>query len=133
MSGSSDEQQIRDVISTWMAATRAGDTEKVLSLMSDDVLFLMPGRPVMNKADFAAAGRAQAANDAPKVDGTSEIQEITVLGDWAFMRTKLSVIMTPAAGGPSIKRAGHTPSILRKLNGRWMLVRDANMLAPVPG
>jgi hypothetical protein len=29
-------------------------------------------------------------------------------------------------------RAGHTLSILKKESGRWVLVRDANMLAPVP-
>jgi hypothetical protein len=29
-------------------------------------------------------------------------------------------------------RAGHTLSVLNKQNGKWMLARDANMLAPVP-
>lgn len=29
-------------------------------------------------------------------------------------------------------RAGHTLSILRKQGGKWVLVRDANLLAPVP-
>jgi hypothetical protein len=28
-------------------------------------------------------------------------------------------------------RAGHTLSILMKQDGRWVLARDANMLAPV--
>jgi len=28
-------------------------------------------------------------------------------------------------------RAGHTLSILRKENGRWLLARDANLLSPV--
>jgi len=115
-----------------MAATKAGDIEKVLSLMSDDVVFLIPGQPVMRKADFAAAARTQ-PGDATKFDGTSEIQEITVLGDWAFMWTKLSVVVTPPGGGPSFTRAGHTLSVLKKHNGKWVLARDANMLTPVPG
>ena len=54
-----DEQEIRQLDSTWMAASTAGDVETVLSLMSDDVVFLVPGQPVMRKADFAAAVRAQ--------------------------------------------------------------------------
>jgi len=53
---------------------KAGDIEKVLSLMSDDVVFLIPGQPVMRKAGFAAAARAQAGKDAAKFYGTSEIQ-----------------------------------------------------------
>lgn len=130
MSLERDEQEIRDLVSTWIAATKAGDIERVLSLMSDDVVFLMPGQPVMHKAQFAAAARAQAAHDAPRFDGTSEIQEITVLGDWAFMWTELTVVATPA-GGRSMTRAGHTLSVLRKHNGKWVLARDANMLAPV--
>jgi uncharacterized protein (TIGR02246 family) len=48
-----DEQEIRQLVSTWMAASKAGDVETVLSLMADDVVFLVPGQPVMRKADFA--------------------------------------------------------------------------------
>ena len=39
-----DERAIRDLVATWMAASRAGDTAKVLSLMADDVIFQGPGR-----------------------------------------------------------------------------------------
>ena len=127
-----DEQQIRQLVSTWMAASKAGDVEKVLSLMSDDVVFLGPGRPLMRKADFAAAARAQSGPDAPQFDGSSEIQEIKILGDWAFMWTKLTVVATPPSGGKTVTRAGHTLSILRKASGKWTLARDANMLSPVP-
>ena len=126
-----DEQQIRELVSTWMEATKTGDIDKVLSLMADDVVFLIPGQPVMRKDGFAAAARAQAGKHAPTFDGTSEIQEITVLGDWAFMWSKLTVVGPPPGGGPSITRAGHTLSVLRKLNGKWVLARDANLLAPV--
>jgi uncharacterized protein (TIGR02246 family) len=126
-----DEQEIRQLVSTWMAATKAGDVETVLSLMSDDVVFLVPGRPPMRKADFAAAAQAQESGEAPQFDGTSEIQEIKVLGDWAFMWTRLTVVATPPGSTQSMTRAGHTLSILQKEDGRWVLARDANMLAPV--
>jgi uncharacterized protein (TIGR02246 family) len=127
----SDEQEIRQLVSTWMEASKAGDVEKVLSLMADDAVFLVPGQPVMRKADFAAAARAQSGPNAPQFDGSSEIQEIKVLGDWAFMWTKLTVAVIPPGGAQSITRAGHTLTILMKQNGRWVLARDANLLAPV--
>lgn len=127
-----DEQEIRQLVSTWMAASKAGDVETVLSLMADDVVFLVPGQPVMRKADFAVAARAQSGQEAPQFDGTSEIQEIKILGDWAFMWTKLTVVITPPGGAQSVTRAGHTLSILKKQSGKWVLARDANMLAPVP-
>ncbi len=126
-----DEREIRQLVSTWMTASKTGEVETVLSLMADDVIFLAPGRPVMRKADFAAAARAQSGQDAPRFDGSSEIQEITVLGDWAFMWTRLTVVVTPPEGAPPMTRAGHTLTILRKQNGKWLLARDANLLAPV--
>jgi len=127
-----DEQEIRQLVATWMAASKAGDVEKVLSLMADDVVFLLPGQPVMRKVDFAAAARAQSGQDAPQFDGSSEFQEIKILGDWAFMWTKLTVVVTPPGGAQSMTRAGHTLTILNKQSGKWMLARDANLLVPVP-
>jgi len=127
-----DEQEIRQLTSTWMTATKAGDVDTVLSLMSDEAIFLVPGQPVMRKADFAAAARAQSGPDAPKFDGSSEIQEIRILGDWAFMWTKLTVVVTPQGNTASITRKGYTLTILKKEDGKWVLARDANLLAPVP-
>ena len=127
-----DEEQIRQLVSTWMAATKAGDIDTVLSLMSDDIVFLVPGRPAMRKGDFAAAARAQAGSQAPQFDGTNEIQEIKIVGDWAFMWSRLTVVVTPPGGGTPATRAGHTLSILEKQRGKWVLARDANLLAPVP-
>jgi uncharacterized protein (TIGR02246 family) len=128
----SDEQEIRQLVSTWMAATKAGDVETVLSLMSEDIVFLVPGQPVMRKAEFAAAARAQSGQEGPRFDGTSEIQEIKILGDWAFMWAKLTVVVTPPGNAKPMTRAGHTLSVLNRQNGKWVLARDANMLAPVP-
>jgi uncharacterized protein (TIGR02246 family) len=128
-----DKQEIRQLVATWMAATKAGDVETVLGLMSEDVVFLRPGHPPMvGKAAFAAAAQAQARSgqQPPRFDGTSDVQEVQVLGDWAFMWSRLLVVVTPD-GGPPTSRAGHTLSVLKKENGRWVLARDANMLAPV--
>jgi uncharacterized protein (TIGR02246 family) len=127
-----DEQDIRQLVATWMEASKAGDAETVLSLMADDVVFLVSGQPPMvGKSAFAAAMQALSDQDRPHFDGKSEIQEIQVLGDWAYMWTKLTVVITPPGGASPMTRAGHTLSILKKQGGRWVLARDANMLSPV--
>jgi uncharacterized protein (TIGR02246 family) len=124
-----DEQAIRQLVTTWLDASKAGDTEKVLSLMTDDVVFLVAGQPPMlGKAAFAAS---QSALNAAKIDATSEIQEIRVMGDWAYMWTKLSVVITPPNGAPATRRVGNTLSILRRQANSWLIARDANMLAVV--
>jgi len=124
-----DEQQIRELVSTWHAATKAGDVDKVLTLMTDDVVFLVHGRTPMGKAEFASVSRPPQGKPAPKIEARSDIQEIQVSGDWAFMWSKLSVVMTPPGGAPS-KRAGHTLTVFQRVDGRWLLARDANLLAP---
>jgi uncharacterized protein (TIGR02246 family) len=129
-----DEQQIRDLVATWMAATKSHDVEAVLGLMTEDVVFLVPGRPPMRKSEFALAAKAQAAGNAASFDGTSEIQEIQVSGDWAFMWSKLTVVATPPGGANPTIRSGHTLTVFQRQGGRWLLARDANLLAPVqPG
>ena len=125
-----DEMQIRELVASWMAATRAGDANAVLSLIAEDAVFLVPGQPVMRKSDFAAATRMWSQQAAPAFEGASEIQEIRIFGEWAFMWTKLSVVVTAPGAAQATKRSGYTLSILKKENGRWLLARDANLLAP---
>ncbi len=126
---SDDEAQIRTLIETWMEATRAGDVATVMGLMTGDVVFLLPGRPPMSRADFQAAARLQASDAGPRVDGTSELLEVQVAGGWAFARSQLTVTITPPGGGTPIVRAGPVLSVFRKEQGRWLLARDANLLA----
>ena len=122
-----DAQAIRDLVAKWLAASKAGDLTTQLGLMADDVLFLVPGREPFGKAEFA--GSSQAMKDV-RIDGTSEIVELEVLGDRAWMRTRLEVSMTPPGGAPMV-RSGYTLSILRKEpDGRWVIARDANLLGP---
>ena len=130
---SPDEQQIRQLIQDWMQATREGAVERVLDLMTDDVIFLRAGHPPMDKAAFTAAARAQAGGQGPQFDGHSEVQEVQVAGDWAWVRTWLQVSMRPPDGGAAQRRSGHTLSIFRRDAGRWRLARDANLLAPEDG
>ena len=71
-----DEQEIRELVSAWMTATKAADIDAVLSLMAEDVVFLLPGRPLMiGKAAFASAAKGHVGEEGPRFDGTSEIQD----------------------------------------------------------
>ena len=126
-----DEQQIRELISTWMEATQANDIQKVLSLMSEDVVFLVPGRPPMHgRAAYEAAARATPPG--LRFEGKSEVQEIQVAGDFAWCWTRLRVVAT-LPGATPMRRSGHTLSVLqRQPGGRWQLIRDANLLVPEP-
>lgn len=120
-----DRTAIARVMTDWMAATRTGDTAAILALMTDDAVFLAPDAEPFGREAFAAASNGQTGLD---IDGEAEAEEIRVLGDWAFMRTRLRMTVT-ASDGTRVKRSGRSLSILRKeSDGRWRLTRDANLV-----
>lgn len=128
-----DEQAIRNLVETWMRATAEGDFLHVLSLMSEDVVFLSPGRPPMRGRDaFAAA--SQAMSGSVRIMGTSDIQEIQIEGSLAYCWSQLSVKVVTVTGEPLKRLSGSVLSVLRKNSeGAWQVIRDANMLTPEAG
>jgi uncharacterized protein (TIGR02246 family) len=131
MNEAQDEQQIREVIATWLRATAAGDLSQVLSLMAEDVIFLLPGQPPMRGREAFAAG-FRAALQHVRIGGVSDIQEIRITGDYAYCWNQLSLTITPLQGGPPKRRAGSTLSVFRReRDGHWRLFRDANLLSEI--
>jgi uncharacterized protein (TIGR02246 family) len=121
----SDENAIRDLIATWIAATKAGDTETVLRLIHEDALLMVPGLPPFGKAAFASASEKMKG---VSFEGESEVLEVEVRGDLAWCRTRLAISMTPANGQPT-RHSGYTLTIFRKVPaGQWQLFRDANLV-----
>src|SRR5947209_9857720 len=92
---SDDEAAIRELVDTWLAASKAGDTATVLSLMNDDVVFMVPGREPFGREAFAAAPGAMKN---VRMEGKSEIRELRVLSDWAYIRNYIEMTITPEGG-----------------------------------
>jgi len=124
-----DEAEIRALIKTWLDATKAGDSETVLGLMTEDVVFLVPGQHPFGKDVFRKASEEQ-HRSSMQFEGRSEILELKIMDDWAYMITKLSVTANQPDRPPTT-RAGYTLTILRKESGKWLLARDANLLSEV--
>ncbi|HEX4159154.1 MAG TPA: SgcJ/EcaC family oxidoreductase [Rhizomicrobium sp.] len=126
MASSDDERAIRDLVADWMTASKAGDTQKVLSLMADDMLFIVPGQEPFGKDAFRAMSEGL---QGMQMEGTADIRELEIRGDWAWLRNFIDITLT-APGGRPVRRSGYTLSILRKEpDGRWLLVRDANLVS----
>jgi uncharacterized protein (TIGR02246 family) len=123
-----DEQAIRDLIATWHTATVKGDLPQLLTLVAEDVIFLVPGKPPMQGKAAFAAGFQQAIQHY-QIEPSGEIKEIHIAGDWAYCWTSLSVSITPLQSGSPMRRAGDVLTILHKQSGgAWAIVRDANLL-----
>jgi uncharacterized protein (TIGR02246 family) len=125
-----DERQIRELVAAWMDATKAGDVAAMLALMTDDIIFMTPGRPPFGKAEFAAnAGRMPDVT----IEVSADIQEIEVSGDRAYLRNHIQIILTQP-GQPTKRMSGFALGVLRKeADGHWRLARDANLVMPEAG
>ncbi|MFO0808877.1 MAG: SgcJ/EcaC family oxidoreductase [Gemmataceae bacterium] len=125
-----DDRAIRELHSTWIDAVNAGDLARLLPLMADDVVFLNPGQAPADRGGFSA--NFSAAHQQVRVRCRSELEEVVVVGEVAYTRSRDALSVAPLAGGEAIQFAGHRLTVYRKQpDGRWLLARDAHTLSPV--
>jgi len=125
-----DERAIREVHSTWIEAVNAGDLVRLLTMMADDAVFLNPGRAPFGRDGFSDG--FSAAHKQVRINCISELEEVVVVGEVAYTRSRDSLSVIPRAGGEAKQLAGHRITVYRKQpDGRWVLARDAHTLSPV--
>jgi uncharacterized protein (TIGR02246 family) len=128
----SDEANIAETHAHWIDAVNAGDLERLFDLMTDDAVFLAPGREPFGRDGFAAGFRDGHAQF--RLRCVSELEEIAVVGDVGYAIARDSLSLESRAGGDAAKLAGHRMTIYRKArDGRWRLARDAHTLGEDAG
>jgi uncharacterized protein (TIGR02246 family) len=122
-----DARQIRKLVDSWIAASKAHDLPALMDMMTDDVLFLTPGRPPFGKAEFAAdSERMKGA----AIDVRADVQEIEVFGPRAYVRNYIQAELT-FPDQAARRMSGYAMTVLRKdADGRWRIARDANLVMP---
>ena len=125
-----DERAVREVHSSWIDAVNTGDLARLLTLMADDVVFLNPGQAPFGRDGFSA--NFSAAQQQVRIRCSSELEEVAVVGEVAYTRSRDALSVNPHAGGEATQLAGHRITVYRKQpDGRWLLARDAHTLSPV--
>lgn len=124
-----DEQSVRAWFDGWIKATTVGDADLARSLTADDAVFLIPGAGQMDKAAFIAG----ATGDDPSRDFELEcaIQEIKILGDYAWVIANVDLHITEKATGAKSRCKGDSLSVIRRDGDGWVTVREANTMVPV--
>lgn len=126
-SSQNDKQAIRDMVHRWLEASKKGDSATLQTLMADDVLFITPSNEPFGKEAFFEGDKQMKDM---KMEADIDIKEIEVAGPWAWMRSFLTVTLTPTGGSPS-KMSGHILTVLQKQpDGSWVIKRDANFVQP---
>ena len=129
---SPEEQDIRHVHAVWIGAVNSGDADLLRTLMTDDAVFLNPGQQPCGPGGFQT--NFAAAKDQFVFTCASEIEEVSVAGDIAYVRSRDDLKIAPRAGGPEEKFAGYRLTIYRRgKDGHWLLARDAHTLSKAAG
>ena len=127
MSAGEDKRQIRKLIDAWIAASNARNLPALMDMMTDDVVFMTPGRAPFGKAEFAADVERMKG---VAIDARAEVQEIEVSGALAYIRNHIRVELTSSGQAPK-RMSGYAMSVLRRGDdGRWRIARDANLVRP---
>lgn len=123
----SDEQAIRSVIAQWLKASMAGDYAALEPLMAPDVVFLTAGNEPFGREQFREGFTHIVST--MRFEGTSEVREIEVLGDAAYVWSYVSVRLLQTSDDVHAERKGHVMSLYKRdpSNG-WVLWRDANLM-----
>ena len=97
MSACEDERQIRKLIESWIAASNARDLPALMDMMTDDVVFMTPGREPFGRAEFAAdVGRMKSV----AIDARAQVQELEIFGPRAYIRNHIQVELTSQGQPP---------------------------------
>jgi uncharacterized protein (TIGR02246 family) len=130
MNMGSDEREIRTVHSNWIDAVNAGDLARLLALLAEDVVFVSPGQAPFGREEFSS--NFMAAHQQMRISCTSELEEVVVVGEVAYTRSRDALSVTPRAGGKEARLAGHRMTVYRKQrDDRWLLSRDVHTLSAV--
>src|SRR5438552_16018054 len=91
-----DEEAIRTWLNDWLRASAKGDSETMLAMLTDDMVFLVPGQPPVGKKEFKAA--CDGPMKGARIESKPDLEECTVSGNTACTRTRLPAAITTLDG-----------------------------------
>jgi uncharacterized protein (TIGR02246 family) len=124
---SRDDSGVRKVCAAWVDAMNAKDSARLLSMVTDDVVFLPPGLSIITGKKAVEAMYAAFFPQFSKVELQATIVELRIAGDWAFAWGNEILTLMPAVGGAPIQARSRGMSILaRQSDGSWKFARAMN-------
>jgi uncharacterized protein (TIGR02246 family) len=122
------EKELREALAAWLRATDADDAEALLPLVALDAVFLAPGRaPVEGREAWKSAREPRPGG----VHFHCDVQQVAAYGEAGHAWGEVALVIPAAEGAPEIRVEGHTMWLFRKdAAGRWLMAREARMLAP---
>ena len=108
----------------------ANDSARMMSQWTDDIVLLMPAGPIMSGRH--AIAEANLGVDNPEiVESRLDIQEVKVLGDYAYEWGTYRYGSRPRGSGEIVRVSGKLMRILqRQSDGSWKIFRGISTVDP---
>ncbi len=119
---SSEKLNIKNVLFSYRDALNASDVSKVLSLYTEDGIFMPSGAPTSIGTE-QVKGAYEFVFSNIKLSIEFYIDEITVDGDYAFARTTSKGTTLIHATGETVPEENRELFVLQKENGSWKIDR----------
>ena len=134
MGSETDLEAIDRVRETHVAALNAGDAEAWAAHFTDDGVQMPPNAPA-NVGRTMIGSWSRAFLDQFRLQFSLAVDEVRVLGEWAFERGDYTISLNPKAGGPTMQDIGKYITIYQwKPGDTWRIARDIwNSSNPPPG
>ena len=129
-----DLEDINRVRDAHVAALNAGDAEAWAEQFTDDGVQMPPNAPA-NVGRTMIGSWSQAILAQFRLQFALAVDEVRVLGEWAFERGGYTISLHPKAGGPPMQDRGKYITVYqRKPGDTWRMARDIwNSNNPPPG
>ena len=129
-----DQKAIAQTREAHVAALNAGDAKAWAAQFTEDGVQMPPNMPA-NIGREAIAGWSGGFMGMFRLEFALAVDEVRVLGDWAFERGGYTITLHPKPQGPSMQDAGKYITIYQRRPGNtWRIARDIwNSSNPLPG
>ncbi len=129
LAGDDDARQgIAHLRADWNAALQASDVDRLLELVTDDVVFLPPGTPALHGKP-AVEALYQSLFSLYRIEQEASSDELIVAGDWAVDIGHETTRIVPLAEGEPVTLQGKGVAVLRRgSDGHWRFARAINNL-----
>jgi uncharacterized protein (TIGR02246 family) len=129
-----DLEAIERVRDAHVAALNAGDAKAWVAQFTDDGVQMPPNAPA-NVGRTMIGSWSQAILAQFRLQFALAVDEVRVLGEWAFERGGYTISLHPKAGGPPMQDMGKYITVYqRKPGDTWRMARDIwNSSNPPPG
>jgi uncharacterized protein (TIGR02246 family) len=119
-----DLKAIDNVRDAHVGAVNAGDARTWAAQFTDDGVQMPPNMPV-NVGRSLIESWSKAFMDLFGLEFALSVEEVRVLGKWAFERGIYTISLSPKSGGPPMQDDGKYITIYQRKSGEsWRMARD---------